>query len=80
MRVIANFRGSQSITNQDAIPRLRQLAGEMVQRFMETGNVESYLFNETLLATAEDSLAKLSPRPKPGACWDQATKRSLQIG
>ena len=41
MRIIANFRAYQSITGRDAIPRLRQLAGEMVQRFMETGNVES---------------------------------------
>ncbi len=41
MRIIANFRVYQSITDRDAIPRLRHLAGEMVQRFMETGNVES---------------------------------------
>ncbi len=41
MRVIGNFRVYPSITDKDAIPRLRQLAGEMVHRFMETGNVES---------------------------------------
>ncbi len=41
MRMMANFRVYKSITDRDAIPRLRQLAGEMVQRFMETGKVES---------------------------------------
>ena len=41
MRVIGNFRVYPSITGKDAIPRLRQLAGEMVQRFMESGKVES---------------------------------------
>lgn len=41
MRMIANFRVYDSITDQQAIPRLRKLAGEMVQRFMETGKVES---------------------------------------
>jgi hypothetical protein len=41
MRMIANFRVYDSITDQQAIPRLRKLAGEMVQRFMESGKVES---------------------------------------
>jgi hypothetical protein len=40
MRVIANFRVYDSITDQEAIPRLRKLAAEMVQRFMDTGKVE----------------------------------------
>ena len=41
MRMIANFRVYESITDRDAIPRLRRLAGEMVQRFTETGKIES---------------------------------------
>lgn len=41
MRIIANFRVYQPITDRDVIPRLRELAGDIVQRFMETGNVES---------------------------------------
>ena len=41
MRVIGNFQVYPSITDKDAIPRLRQLAGEMVHRFMDSGKVES---------------------------------------
>ena len=41
MRVIGNFRGYPSTTGKDALPRLRQLAGEMVHRFMESGKVKS---------------------------------------
>ena len=41
MRIFANFEAYSSITDRDAIPRLRQIAGEMVQRLMGSGKVES---------------------------------------
>lgn len=40
MKIMTNFRVYPSITDKDAIPRLRQLVGEMVQRFLESGKVE----------------------------------------
>ena len=41
MKMFANFQVYSSITDRDAIPRLRQLAGDMVQRVMGSGKVES---------------------------------------
>ena len=41
MKLFANFEVYPSITDRDAIPRLRQLVGEMIQRVMGSGKVES---------------------------------------
>ena len=41
MKLFANFEVYPSITDRDAIPRLRQIAGDMVQRSMGSGKVES---------------------------------------
>ena len=41
MKLHATFTVYESITDQDAIPRLRKIAGEMVQRLVESGKAES---------------------------------------
>jgi len=41
MRIFANFEVYRTITDKDAIPRLRQIAGETVQRIMGSEKVEN---------------------------------------